>query len=350
MPDQETIEKNSTTHKQKFYKEILDLRFKLKKAPGNIHFKNSVYKDGGELVESCVAEFREDCKILKEAIEEYIKSEEKSGTSLKNRITEKLNLGLKLDQNKMKEIAECLEKYSKKPEEQCDEIYVTVLNFRKSIKPYSAINKNIIKKLANIEKRLTKAGDMMTQDFLERHPMGNLAMPMEEFEKKAKTRKKEFFNKIKNLDFSYDPNKSKSIIDSNTGEVEDDTVEDYRESCKKLAAAIHRYVELEEKDEKSTKFKAKSLLGLKLNLTKMKNLKKELLSNGIKSDNGQDLTRTCLDIKPKMTDFRKSIVTTSPINKEIRKKLASFEKQLRTNMEIWNKDPYFPDNLKKRKK
>lgn len=350
MPDQETIEKNSTTHKQKFYKEILDLRFKLKKAPGNIYFKNSVYKDGGELVESCVAEFREDCKILKEAIEEYIKSEGKTSTSLKNKITEKLNLGLKLDQNKMKEIAECLKKYSEKPENRCDKIYKKVLNFRKSIKPSSTINKNIIKKLIDIEKRLNKAGDMMAQDSLKRQPRGNLTLSMEEFEKKAKNFKTEFFNKIKNLDFSYDPNKSKSIIDSSTGRVEDDTVEDYRESCEKLSSAIDNYIESESNEEKLKKRKVKTTLGLKFDINKMTELSIQLSDKRLESDNGHELTKTCLDIKPKMTAFRKSIVTTSPINKEIRKKLASFEKQLRTNMEIWNKDPYFPDNLKKRKK
>lgn len=342
----ETIEKGSKTRKQEFYTTLSSLKFKLKKAPNNKDFKNSIFDDSGVLVEECVEKYREDCANLKKAIEEYIESEKASKKSLKGKIGEKLNLGLKLDINKMENLRKNLDINPNSHnntvlEDACGEISDAVANLRKSIKPTSTTNKNIRKKLAEIEKQLESNATMMTNDFNARRGSG---IVIEEVEKKAKTRKKEFLKKIENLDFSYEP-KNKTILDSK-GEATK-AVQEYRESCKKLAEAINGYVNSESKEEKSTKFKAKSVLGLKLNLTKMKNLKKELTSNWMESTKGQDITRTCLEIKAKMEDLRKSIAPTSATNKEIRKKLASFEKQLRTNMETWRSDPQHPENTKK---
>lgn len=338
----ESIEKGAQTRKQKFLKAISGLKFRLKKARDNTYFKNSIYNDGGELVEECVENYRADCASLKKAIEEYIEAEKAGKKTLKSKIGQKLNLGLKLDENKLndlkKEIKEPTPSDEIAPENASYNIAESMANLRKSIKPTSTTNKNLRKKLAEIEKQLRLNDTMMIKDLNER---GNV----EEIEEKAKTRKQKFLKKIENLDFSYEP-KNNTILDSK-GEATK-AVREYRENCKELAKAINEYVESEQKDENSTKFKVKSLLSLKLNLGKMKALKKELTSeNCMESTNGQTVTLTCLEVKELMEKFRKSIAPTSATNKEIREKFASFEKQLRSNMEIWRNDPQHPDNIAK---
>lgn len=341
----ESIEKGAQTRKQKFLKAISGLKFRLKKARDNTHFKNSIYNDSGELVEECVENYRADCASLKKAIEEYIEAEKAGKKTLKSKIGQKLNLGLKLDENKLndlkKEIKEPTPSDEIAPENASYNIAESMANLRKSIKPTSTTNKNLRKKLAEIEKQLRLNDTMMIKDLNER---GNV----EEIEEKAKTRKQKFLEKIENLDFSYEP-KNNKILDSNGKATK--AVREYRENCKELAKAINEYVESEQKDENSTKFKVKSLLSLKLNLGKMKALKKELTSeNCMESTNGQTVTLTCLEVKELMEKFRKSIAPTSATNKEIREKFASFEKQLRSNMEIWRNDPQHPDNRKKLEK
>lgn len=338
----ESIEKGAQTRKQKFLKAISGLKFRLKKARDNTYFKNSIYNDGGELVEECVENYRADCASLKKAIEEYIEAEKAGKKTLKSKIGQKLNLGLKLDENKLndlkKEIKEPTPSDEIAPENASYNIAESMANLRKSIKPTSTTNKNLRKKLAEIEKQLRLNDTMMIKDLNER---GNI----EEIEEKAKTRKQKFLEKIENLDFSYEP-KNNKILDSNGKATK--AVREYRENCKELAKAINEYVESEQKDENSTKFKVKSLLSLKLNLGKMKALKKELTSeNCMESTNGQTVTLTCLEVKELMEKFRKSIAPTSATNKEIREKFASFEKQLRSNMEIWRNDPQHPDNIAK---
>lgn len=338
----ESIEKGAQTRKQKFLKAISGLKFRLKKARDNTYFKNSIYNDGGELVEECVENYRADCASLKKAIEEYIEAEKAGKKTLKSKIGQKLNLGLKLDENKLndlkKEIKEPTPSDEIAPENASYNIAESMANLRKSIKPTSNTNKNLRKKLAEIEKQLRLNDTMMIKDLNER---GNV----EEIEEKAKTRKQKFLEKIENLDFSYEP-KNNKILDSNGKATK--AVREYRENCKELAKAINEYVESEQKDENSTKFKVKSLLSLKLNLGKMKALKKELTSeNCMESTNGQTVTLTCLEVKELMEKFRKSIAPTSATNKEIREKFASFEKQLRSNMEIWRNDPQHPDNIAK---
>lgn len=342
----ESIEKGAQTRKQKFLKAISGLKFRLKKARDNTYFKNSIYNDGGELVEECVENYRADCASLKKAIEEYIEAEKAGKKTLKSKIGQKLNLGLKLDENKLndlkKEIKEPTPSDKIAPENAINDIAEKMANLRKSIKPTSTTNKNLRKKLAEIEKQLESNATMMTNDSNARLGSG---IAIEEVEKKAKTRKKEFLKKIENLDFSYEP-KNNTILDSK-GEATK-AVREYRENCKELAKAINEYVESEQKDENSTKFKVKSLLSLKLNLGKMKALKKELTSeNCMESTNGQTVTLTCLEVKELMEKFRKSIAPTSAANKEIREKFASFEKQLRSNMKIWRNDPQHPDNIAK---
>ena len=338
----ESIEKGAQTRKKKFLKAISGLKFRLKKARDNTYFKNSIYNDGGELVEECVENYRADCASLKKAIEEYIEAEKAGKKTLKSKIGQKLNLGLKLDENKLndlkKEIKEPTPSDEIAPENASYNIAESMANLRKSIKPTSTTNKNLRKKLAEIEKQLRLNDTMMIKDLNER---GNV----EEIEEKAKTRKQKFLEKIENLDFSYEP-KNNKILDSNGKATK--AVREYRENCKELAKAINEYVESEQKDENSTKFKVKSLLSLKLNLGKMKALKKELTSeNCMESTNGQTVTLTCLEVKELMEKFRKSIAPTSATNKEIREKFASFEKQLRSNMEIWRNDPQHPDNIAK---
>ena len=341
----ESIEKGAQTRKQKFLKAISGLKFRIKKNRDNTYFKNSIYNDDGELVEECVENYRADCASLKKAIEEYIEAENTGKKTLKSKIGQKLNLGLKLDQNKLnnlkKEIKEPTPTDEVAPEKASYEIAEKMADLRKSIKPTSTTNKNLRKKLAEIEKQLKLNNAMMLKYINERDDV-------EEIEEKAKTRKQKFLEKIENLDFSYEP-KNNTILDSKGKATK--AVREYRENCKELAEAINEYVESEQKDENSTKFKVKSLLSLKLNLGKMKALKKELTSeNCMESTKGQVVTLTCFEIKKLMEEFRKSIAPTSAANKEIREKFASFEKQLRSNMEIWRNDPQHPDNRKKLEK
>ena len=338
----ETIEKGAQTRKQKFLKAISGLKFRIKKNRDNTNYKNSIYNDGGELVEECVENYRADCASLKKAIEEYIEAEKTGKKTLKSKIGQKLNLGLKLDINKLENLKEQIKEPTPSdkiaPENASYDIAEAMANLRKSIKPTSTTNKNLRKKLAEIEKQLRLNDTMMTKDFDERGKI-------EVVEEKAKTRKQKFLEKIENLDFSYEP-KNKTILNSN-GEATK-AVKEYRGNCKELAEAIKEYVESEQKDKNSTKFKMKSLLSLKLNLVKMEALEKELTSkNCMESTDGQTITFTCFKIKELMEKFRKSIAPTSATNKEIRKKLANFEKQLGTNMKIWRSDPQHPDNRKK---
>lgn len=292
--------------------------------------------------------YRADCASLKKAIEDYIEAEKTAKKTLKSKIGQKLNLGLKLDTDKLENLKEQIKEPTSAdaiaPEHACGEIAEAMANLRKSIKPTSTTNKNIIKKLAEIEKQLKLNDTMITNDFNARR---GFEIDIEEFGKKAKTRKQKFLKKIENLDFSYEP-KNNTILDEK-GEATK-AVKEYRENCKELAEAINGYLESESKEEKSTKFKSKSLLSLKLNLVKMRALEEKLTIKDMESTNGQEITMTCLNIKKKMEEFRKSIAPTSATNKEIRKKFASFEKQLRTNMEIWRGDPQHPDNRKKTKK
>lgn len=343
----ETIEKGAQTRKQKFLKAISGLKFRIKKNRDNTNFKNSIYNDDGELVEECVENYRADCASLKKAIEEYIEAEKTGKKTLKSKIGQKLNLGLKLDTNKLENLKEQIKEPTPSnkiaPENASYDIAEAMANLRKSIKPTSTTNKNLRKKLAEIEKQLRLNDTMMTKDFDERGKIE--VVEAEKAEEKAKTRKQKFLEKIENLDFSYEP-KNNTILDDN-GEATK-AVKEYRGNCKELAEAIKEYVESEQKDKNSTKFKVKSLLSLKLNLVKMEALEKKLTSkNCMESTDGQTITFTCLEIKEKMEDLRKSIAPTSATNKEIRKKLANFEKQLRTNMKIWRSDPQHPDNRKK---
>lgn len=329
----ESTQKETTTRKKEFYQNLKNLKLKLKKVK-NQYGKDSILNAAGALTPECVEEYQEDCKELKKAIQEYIESEKKAGKSIKAKLGEKLNLGLKLDTNKLEALEKAVPEDSKnfsKTEALSSDINnmaKAMENLIKSIKPTSSTNKDIIKKLTGLEKQLKENLEILSTSFI--LEQDNEAINyLEKLNETDKTRKKELLKKIEKLNFSFDPYKSGSIVDK-TGKITV-AVTDYRESCKKMSSAIEQYIEAEKQSKKT---KLKSILSLKLNTKKLTELKRALDNSQITSDKEGKVALSCDYIMGKMSDLRKSIKPTSPTNAAIIKKLKTFENQLNNNLKI----------------
>lgn len=161
----ETIEKESQTRKKTFFKDIDKLNFSFEPS-------NKTILDQNNKATKAVYQYKESCKKLKEAVNDYKNSEK--GSTKSNKFKIKSALGMKLSLGKMDEFVKSIDntKFNNnfKSDEgakivfSCNSMAEEIAKLRKSIKPVSPINIKIRKKLSGFEKQLYKNLDIWNED------------------------------------------------------------------------------------------------------------------------------------------------------------------------------------------